>query len=101
MERVGKARRKVGKDLLLKLVSNMDDLKKTASIVEAAAEEDKLEVENAFSAYESAVQSYESQLKDLQEKLANRNLEEAKAMKDEQLKESLTKIEQLERVITT
>jgi len=68
-ERVTKARRKISKDLLSKLVSNLIDLKTAASGVEVAAEQDKLQIENTFSEYESAVKSYDSELNDLKRKL--------------------------------
>jgi len=75
MDLNSKAKKKIGKDMLQKMATDTDELRAIVSRVEVAAEEDKLQIENAFNVYESAIESYETQLDDRQKKM--------KAIKDE------------------
>lgn len=69
VEPISKAKQKIGKDMLGKVVTNVDELASIVRKIEVAAEEDKLQIENAFSIYDSAVTSYEKQVVSLQENI--------------------------------
>jgi Lon protease-like protein len=69
MNLIAKAKKKIAKEMLQKMIKDIDELRSIVSKVEVAAEEDKLQIENAFNVYESAVQSYETQLDGLQNKM--------------------------------
>jgi Chromosome segregation ATPases len=69
VEPISKAKQKIGKDMLGKVVTNVDDLASIVRKIEVAAEEDKLQIENAFSIYDSAVTGYEKQVVSLQKNI--------------------------------
>mmetsp|Transcript_3823 Transcript_3823/g.7325 ORF Transcript_3823/g.7325 Transcript_3823/m.7325 type:complete len:1408 (-) Transcript_3823:70-4293(-) len=69
VEPITKAKQKIGKDMLKRVVANVDELATVVRKIEVAVEEDKLQIENAFSIYESAVTSYEKQIKSLQQSI--------------------------------
>jgi predicted nucleic acid-binding Zn-ribbon protein len=69
VEPISKAKQKIGKDMLDRVVNNVDELAAVVRKIEVAAEEDKLQIENAFSIYDSAVTSYEKQIESLQENI--------------------------------
>jgi len=90
MNLISKAKKKIGKDMLEKMVNDTDELRIIVSKVEVAAEEDKLQIENAFSIYDYAVQSYETQLDDLRKKmkLVKDELSEASSKRMENTKKT-------------
>ena len=56
-------------DMYGKMSNSVDELRVIVSNVECAAEEDKLQIETAFVAYESAVRSYECQIEEVKLKM--------------------------------
>ena len=69
MSLITKAKQRIGKDILEKMMTGVEDLRAVVTKVEAAAEEDKFQIENAFIVYESAVHSYESQIEEVTNKM--------------------------------
>lgn len=69
MSLITKAKQRISKEILEKMMKGVEDLKAIVSRVEAAAEEDKFQIEDAFINYESAVVSYETQIEELTAKM--------------------------------
>ncbi len=73
MDEIGSAKRRISKDSIKKMSNEVDLVKVNVATVEAAFEEDKVKLLSSFKSFTSSIQSNQTQMNSLKEKLKQAN----------------------------